>query len=74
MNYNLYYNEKIINYQTCVNLLFNNKDDFNNNLFELYEESLAKIENISLYKNILNTKGTNRVSAKHIIKKFEKSK
>lgn len=74
MNYNLYYNEKIINYQICVNMLFNNKDDFNNNLFELYEESLAKIENISLYKNILNTKGTNRVSAKHIIKKFEKSK
>ena len=72
MNYNLYYNEKIINYQICVNMLFNNKDDFNNNLFELYEESLAKIENISLYKNILNTKGTNRVSAKHIIKKFEK--
>ena len=55
MNYNLYYNEQIINYQTCVNILFNNNDDFKNKDFELYENNLNRNEYISLYKEILNT-------------------
>ena len=68
MNYNLYYNEQIINYQTCVNILFNNNDDFKNKDFELYENNLNRNEYISLYKEILNT--NKLVNARVLYRKF----
>ena len=54
MNYNLFYNEKIVNYQTCLNILFNNNDDFKENSFELYEDNLNKKEYISIYQDIFH--------------------
>ena len=51
MNYNLYYNEKIINYQTCVNVLFNNKDDFNNIFLNYMKKAWLKLK-IYLYIKI----------------------
>ena len=70
MNYNLFYNEKIVNYQTCLNILFNNNDDFKENSFELYEDNLNKKEYISIYQDILNTKQLDKINAKILKRKF----
>lgn len=70
MNYNLYFNEKILNYQTCINVLFNMSDDFKDNLFDVYEDNLTKFEYVYLYKDLLNDEQTNKLSTRILFRKF----
>ena len=72
MNYNLYYNEKIVNYQSCVNVLFNINDDFKNDMFGLYEDSLNKIDYLYIYKDIFNSKQTDKIRARIFPRNFNK--
>ena len=56
MNFDLYYEKKIINYQTINNILFNSRDDFDESSFELYE-NILKIKSYKfLYNEFLNEK------------------
>ena len=70
MNYNLYFKEKILNYQTCINVLFNTSDDFKDNLFDIYEDNLTKFEYVYLYKDLLNYKQTGKLSTRILFRKF----
>ena len=62
MNFNLYYNENIRNYQTIKNLLFNSNDDFNNETYKEFEKILKEKRYKFLYKEILGKKETNLVN------------
>ena len=70
MNYNLYFNEKILNYQTCINVLFNTNDDFKDNLFDIYEDNLTKFEYVYLYKDLLDQKQTSKLSTRILFRRF----
>ena len=59
MNYNLYYNEKINNYQTIKNLPFNYYDNL---VLEKYENNINKDRYKFLYKEILSTKPLNEIN------------
>ena len=64
MNYNLYYNKKIINYQTINNILFNSNDDFNEKSFEEFE-SILKIKRYKFfYKELLNINSLTEINKK----------
>ena len=66
MNYNLYNNENIINYQTINNLLFNCYDGFSDEVFEYLENNYIKKRYIFLYKEILNKKSASKIKKTEI--------
>ena len=70
MNYNLYFNEKIVNYQSCVNVLFNINDDFKNDMFDLYEDNLNKVDYHYIYKDLFNSQQTDKISARIFLRNF----
>ena len=66
MNFDLYYEKKIINYQTINNILFNSRDDFDESSFELYE-NILKIKSYKfLYNEFLNEKKINDINKTEI--------
>ena len=62
MNFDLYYNKKILNYQTINNIIFNSCDDFNNKSFELYENIFMQKRYKFFYKEILDKKHVNDIN------------
>ena len=62
MNYNLYYHENIINHQTINNLLFNSKDGFTNEVFEIFEKKLTICRKFSAYKELLGKKSIDNIN------------
>ena len=66
MNFDLYYEKKIINYQTINNILFNSRDDFDESSFELYE-NILKIKSYKfLYNEFLKKKAPNEINKNEI--------
>ena len=66
MNFDLYYEKNIINYQTIKNILFNSNDGFDENSFDLYYDNLQKNSYKFLYKELLINKTSNKINKKEI--------
>ena len=66
MNFDLYYEKKIINYQTINNILFNLNGDFDENSFEFYRNNLLKNSYKFLYKAFKNNKTSNEIKKNEI--------
>ena len=62
MNSYLYYDKKILTYQTINNILFNPNDGFDENSFELYSDILKKKSYKFLYNEFLKKKAPNEIN------------